>query len=413
MKLNSLQSKIENSFENKTDKEIMYNLKELLEEKPEEHDIIITFAISNLKDTNLKLELVKLYKKDYFCFHAFLFFQNDEDKIKAQQAFSLPIPLIYLYNALSDKNKIIVLLKDTEILAPNFKPKSSKIKHFSQDIPAFLTFGIELEAENGNAKIIRELNRKPLGTWNVKNDDSLISNSIEITSPVLSYNEDNLNELAAVLNFMKSNGLKVSENCSTHLHFGASIFKTKQELTVFLYLFCACEEILFLLSNKENTFPRQESNYYAQYITDNFLEAFISGALNPFDNTTFEEYVQRIQIALQPDKFRYKSVNILNIGAENINTIEFRMPNGTLDFETIHQNIKLFASFLLLAKELSKNFDEGINYVDKLLQLDINARAYNLIKTLFKDEYDQEQFKKRWQANYDILKFNNSSSFLF
>lgn len=412
MQLQNLQRRLDNSFENKTDEEIMTNLKTLLEEKPKERDVIITFAIGNLLDVNLKLELVKMYQKDYFCFHSFLFFKTDEDKIKAQQNFSIPIPLVYLYNSLEDKSKIIPLLKANEILNPNYQPERKQIEHFSKDIPPSLTFGIELEAENGNARIIRELKRKPLGTWNVENDDSLITNSIEITSPILTYTEDNLNELNAVLNFMKANDLTTGENCSTHIHFGASIFKAKQELTIFLYLFCACEEILFLLSNKENSFPRQEANYYAQYITNDFLDAFISGALNPFDNTTFEEYVQRIQIALQPDKFRYKSINILNIGSE-INTIEFRLPNGTLDFETIHQNIKLFASFLLLAKELSQNFDIGISYIDKLLQLNINSRANTLIKRLFKDKYDQEHFKKRWQTNYAILKYNNSPSIKF
>ena len=113
---------------------------------------------------------------------------------------------------------------------------------------------------------------------------------------------------------------------------------------------------------------------------------------------------ENLKESIQPSTFRNKSVNILNTNTQNKNTIEFRMANGTLDFNIIHQNLKLFALILVFTQKLSSDYNKGLNYVDKLLSLEINERAKYFINSLFTDETDKEYFLQRWNANYQIQK---------
>ncbi len=393
----------EEHFQNKSDEEIERYLKIALDTlKSIDKNVIIMNAMIHLKDVKLKLKYVGMYDIEAFCIHSLLLFNNDDDKIEAYKSFKIKVDLLFLYNSINDKNRIIKLLKDSYAYETNINPKENiKLSYF---IPKEMTFGIELEAENGNSKVIRFLNKCLFNRWIIKDDPSLKENSLEINSPIIHYNQNDLYELYEVCKFMKDNGLEATASCASHIHIGADYFKTKEEWLIFFYLFTACEEIIYLLSNEKNNYPRKKSDYFAQYLTDEFLEAVEDGILTIDESESYNEFLERLKESVQPQTFRHKSVNILNANTQNKNTIEFRMANGTLDFNTIHQNLKLFALLLNFTKKLSINYDNGLNYVDKLLSLEIDNRAKYLIDCLFYDDTDKEYFLQRWNANYQIQK---------
>lgn len=400
-----LENIIEEHFKNKSDEEIEKYLKIALDTlKSIDKNVIIMNAMIYLTNPKLKLKYTSMYDLEAFCIHSLILFDNDDEKIAAYKNFTIKVDLIFLFNVLNNKNRIIELLQDSYAFEESTNNQPSENITLSSEIPKEMTFGVELEAENGNSKIIRFLNKKLLTRWIIKNDPSLKENSLEINSPIMHYCQNDLSELYEICHFMKDNGLEATASCSCHIHIGADFFKTKEEWLIFFYLFTTCEEIIYLISNKENDYPRKRSDYFAQYLTDEFLEAVEDGILTIDESESYNEFLERLKESVQPITFRNKAVNILNVNTQNKNTIEFRMPNGTLDFNVIHQNLKLFASILIFTKKLSKDFDQGLNYVDKLLSLDIDKRAKFLISDLFDDEMDKEIFLQRWSANYQIQK---------
>lgn len=400
-----LENVIEEHFKNKSDEEIEKYLKIALDTlKLIDKNIITMNAMIYLTNPKLKLKYTSMYDLEAFCIHSLTLFDNDDDKIAAYRSFKIKIDLIFLFNVLNNKKRIIELLQDSYVFEESTNNQPSENITLSSEIPKEMTFGIELEAENGNSKVIRFLNKTLFNRWTIKSDPSLINNALEINSPIIHYSQKDLQELYQVCKFMKDNGLEATANCACHIHIGADFFKTKKEWLIFFYLFTACEEIVYLLSNAENSLPRKRSDYYAQYLTDEFLEAIEDGILTIDDSESYNEFLENLKESIQPSTFRNKSVNILNTNTQNKNTIEFRMANGTLDFDIIHQNLKLFALILVFTQKLSSDYDKGLNYVDKLLSLEINERAKYFINSLFTDEKDKEYFLQRWNANYQMQK---------
>lgn len=367
------------------------------------HDYLTAYLIKHLNSFNLKKEYAKKLTKESFCVFVLTFFKKDEEKIEIFKSFNIDVSLSYLYNAIFEKTNIIPFLKNNRI----YQGENKKV-----DIPNFeenfilpsLTFGVELEAENGNASLIRNLQLPLYDNWQVKPDDSLQSNSIEITSPPLHYTKEDLNKLTNICNFMNANGLEATSSCAGHIHIGANILDTKEAWICFYYLYSTTENILAVLANEKGTSPRNKVDYYSKSIYKNFLEAINNGLFNTPSDIELTNFITLLKYYFQPDNDRHYSVNILHIG-KNINkeTIEFRIPNGTINPESIHQNIKLFARLILLSKTLSRDYEKGLNFIDKLTQMPIEERTIKLINTLFNSDYDKSYFYDRWITNYTLI----------
>lgn len=57
---------------------------------------------------------------------------------------------------------------------------------------------------------------------------------------------------------------------------------------------------------------------------------------------------------INPDiEIRNYSINFCNVGDDYTNTIEFRLPNGTIDADTWIQNINLFGGIIRIAQDLA------------------------------------------------------------
>ena len=103
-------------------------------------------------------------------------------------------------------------------------------------------------------------------------------------------------------------------------------------------------------------------------------------------------------------KDRFASLNIKNAFSVNKNTLEIRIPNGTIDCDDINLNIILFTRLLQKSKYLSENISDK-KLLNKLLILSkdipIEDKKNYLLDILFDDDYELKNiFYDRFETNY-------------
>lgn len=274
-----------------------------------------------------------------------------------------------------------------------------------------MTFGIELEMVGRKANNLLLLNdRRLLKRWEIKTEEIGI-NGLEVTSPILHYQLSDMNELYNICAFLKKNDFEVTQGCAGHIHVGSHTLDTVQAFKMFYYLYLNCERILYLISNEPGTLPRSGFMRYARPISSDFQD-YVSKEQIDFENIhdvdTFIKEIQKFQFQTQFEDGRNRGVNVLNInnGSKRKNTIEFRIPNGSLNPDMIHENIKLFGSLVLTSKKLTQT--KITKEKKKILSLLGSSskeieKVQALLSLLFEDLEDRMIFLERYLTNSALL----------
>ena len=102
---------------------------------------------------------------------------------------------------------------------------------------------------------------------------------------------------------------------------------------------------------------------------------------------------------------RYKGLNFKNLGTYYKNTIEFRMPNGEIEFTELLSNIKLFARLIEMSHKLVQ-MDKTDIIKQKALKLsstkDELGKLNLLLEILFPNPSDRIIYLKRYKTNYSL-----------
>lgn len=246
-----------------------------------------------------------------------------------------------------DKMALVYTLKDME-LKNKWIANSKHSIAFDLGIDQELKFGLELECEGA-------LNTYFCNLWTDKSSylatmDATLMQGLEVKSPPIHNNFLDLEYLYYVFNVLNKAGFTVSNRCGGHIHFDKNYLKTKEEYIVLLEIWSYAEEIFYLISNEEGNIPRE----YVLYFTKPFLE----GILNSLKEEKIywdlqksdEEFIQGLS------QWQETKNNSLNFYHQNkkLNTMEFRVPNGSMSFVTWMQNIKLFGRLLMVSKALGR-----------------------------------------------------------
>lgn len=131
------------------------------------------------------------------------------------------------------------------------------------NLPNYIKFGCEIEAQNIDFKKLKELleQHQELKGWNLTKDDSVTDNGAELVSPPLSEFEDPqvYEKMQLALELMKScpadknRKVYVNEQCGGHIHFDATMMRKNPEMIEsFLRLWGEGEEILYKMCTPEN-----------------------------------------------------------------------------------------------------------------------------------------------------------------
>lgn len=186
---------------------------------------------------------------------------------------------------------------------------------------------------------------------NVNGESTLSRDGVEVVSPILHSEDKSIpQKIQKVCGRLEGLGQEVSNRCGGHIHIGADYLQSAQSYSTLAEIVCNTEKILYAISNE----PGQVVNEYRiKYIMP--VSKKLQKAMKE-ENANIKQILKRSQgysdKPIDWNKKRYYGINFLNID-ETKHTIEFRMPNGTLDPNTWIENINLFAGIIKASQELA------------------------------------------------------------
>ena len=272
----------------------------------------------------------------------------------------------------SDKNKYIEkleslglekfseylkFLEDEEYRKQVIKSENDNYKD-KITIPEDMTVGMEIECVGVHSHFIKEHNKKVnfLGDWmcdldsSVESENVIEGKGIEVKSPILTGNQnETTNNIRNVSTILKKFGQYTNDTCGGHIHIGADYLTDIQDWRNLRTIWNNAEGIFYAISNAKGEIPRQGVIEYASPISKK--DETFSETINLDSEDDLEKYIKLLK-EIQGSK--YSGINYRNVGSSGKNTIEFRLPNGTINPTTWVENINLFGGLIRTSHELSK-----------------------------------------------------------
>jgi hypothetical protein len=281
-----------------------------------------------------------------------------------------------------------------------------------------MTIGIEIESEGKNSEYI--MSKCQFDEWENVYDGSL-TDGVEVTSPILTATSDDAKRIYVVTEVLKGMGQTVSENCGGHVHIGADYLTSSDAWLNLIELWCNTESVLYAICNREEEAPRSGVTKTAKPISTNVEEAFNKGAVyleDEYDLESFGEMLKSIQSRTSDDEYefmaqvydRYYGMNFDNLGPGGMQTIEFRIPNGTLDPDLWIDNINLFGGMVRVAQELAEiqklesltpEQMRKIELFEKVKETNSNAEKLEILLELI--GLEPEGYRKRFESNIEFV----------
>lgn len=287
-------------------------------------------------------------------------------------------------------------------------------------LPSQMTIGIEIESIGKYGEALQNVK---INGWTTKEDGSLNDHEgkgycgVEVVSPILTNNGEIEKNIELICSLLKASGQKTNESCGAHVHIGADYLTTSESLINFLYLIENSEDFLYIISNEEGDVPRRMAMYYAEPFTSKLNNAMENGSVNLESEQDLESFAQEVCKVQQAD--RYIGINFYNLGNKR-NTIEFRMPNGTLNPNQWIENINLFGGLVKAAEEimLIESKDESERSPEENRKLELfgtlptlnDEDRLNAILNLT-IEGDKVPYIMRYNTNRELIKLNRKASF--
>jgi hypothetical protein len=276
-------------------------------------------------------------------------------------------------------------------------------------------FGVEIEFYGIEDYLTRESVRLKLEKegylgkgWEVKKEEDMDCNlgseyRGEITSPILTNNIEDLKELKAVLEETRNLGARANQRCGAHIHFDAERlthdnFRFLQNL---LLLHMCYEDIIFKFAAGRMEDIRKSAYSHAAPLIEKIsyydLKTFI------YEDSSYDDFY----FAFVEGASRNFSLNLSNLKNGGINTIEFRIPDGTLDEFIWFNNINVFGLMIDHAIKMDSN-EREILYKEILRKKEIGFdpeftnvdRAKEFINLIKRCETDEISFLKQYQKKF-------------
>ena len=253
--------------------------------------------------------------------------------------------------------QVIIMTGDAEFI--DYCENSDVLNHETREIldrftkmppvtlPDKMAIGVEIESEGLASReeiagIIGNL------SWKLKPDDTL-DDGIEAV-PLSGLTPSTAgDEIYGACKALCLSGQTISERCGGHIHIGADYLTDLQDWKNLRTIWNNTEKILYIISNRKGEIPREEVLKYAKPISGK--DEFKQKTINLESESDLENFIAGIK-KIQGDRF--SAINYVNVGEEEKNTIEFRLPNGTLDPTTWIENINLFGGLVRVSHELSE-----------------------------------------------------------
>ena len=278
-------------------------------------------------------------------------------------------------------------------------------------LPKEMTIGVEIESEGScDREDIREAIDEAGLDWRAKDDGSL-QNGTEVVSTILTESTAS-HEIYIVCNALYSLGQKTSKRCGGHIHIGADYLTDIQDWRNLRTIWNNAERIFYAISNAKGEIPRQGAIEYASPISKK--DETFSETIKLDSEDDLEKYIELLK---EIQGSRYSGINYGNVGSSGKNTIEFRLPNGTINPTTWVENINLFGGLVRVSHELSEIMkkteeqrteeEKQMLYNYEILQTETDEKkvAEALIKLCVLPE-QVKTYLKRYNVNSKLLKYS-------
>ena len=384
-------------------------------------DYILKLNVASYISDEVKLELISLSQGE---FRASFIASLSDSSIK----------LKLLDTILSLKEKMIVLmsvpdnLKEEYIGKLPYHEKMALIyslknkdrreyyrkfyeKKFSFDlgIDSNLLFGLEIEAEGINEGIMKELEFDKTG-FRCSDDGTLVL-GVEVKTPKLKNQNECLSELYYVCNMLEMGGFKTSSRAGGHIHFDSSYFTHKEDYYGLFEIWTSVEDMLYIILNDVFSLPRNDVTSFAT----SFVESIREQKEMVFESFLKDDDGFASNLHLwQNDK--HNGLNITHVRTD-LNTIEFRVPNGTISFPVWMQNIKFLGRLMMVSKRLSSVYQGKTANLDTMQLWNLKEKLKTnitheekleiLLEMLFM-EPERDVYRKRFSVNYHLLEENDN-----
>lgn len=394
----------------------------------------MTLALSKIEDYAIKLDILNNLDektKMLLVLHVNGKFQADVLASISSDNFKLSF-----LDTLSKENKMIVLISLSDIAKEsyldtdldyldkmalvytlrNVELKSkwiAKLEYpmgFDLGIDPKLQFGLEIECEGALYTYFCNL-------WTDKSSylaamDATLMQGLEVKTPPIHNTTMDLENLYYVFNVLNKAGFTSSNRCGGHIHFDKNYLETKEEYMALFEIWSYAEEIFYLIGNAEGDVPRGYVTYFTKPFLDGILDALKEGIVYQDLKKSDEEFIQCLSF------WQETKNNSLNFHHQNkkLNTMEFRVSNGSMSFITWMQNIKLFGRLLMISKALGNIYLEHATEDEKKLwnlkeglkqDISLDEKLEILLELLFSED-EKEVYRNRYYANSRLLEKNNS-----
>lgn len=284
-----------------------------------------------------------------------------------------------------------------------------------------MTVGMEIESVGDmNVGHIGEILEK-MGNWNSKSDGSIdcsgYEESSEIISPVLSSKErDVTNEIRNICAMLNYSGQHTNNSCGGHIHIGANYLKNTRAWQNLIDIWGNTEYVIYIISNTEGEIPRNAVKHYAKPISRDLENSINNGTINLIDEQDLKEFKE---LLANQWPVKYNGINFCNLVFKEKHTIEFRVPNGTINADTWIENINLFAALVKASQILADIQERNESQIDKkdgeLIECFERLKTENLEEeqklelllkvTMFEEtEEIKDIYKKRYKTNSELMK---------
>ena len=339
--------------------------------------------IRSIRDENEKIEYIHNSNNEELICKVILTLESDEQRLKQLRESNLTnetnistiiatlnddeIKLKQLEKTEDILNATIIQmsLSNREKIKEIFKRPSQKYSKIGLD--ENMTIGMEIESEGAMSRPIirikkllkRREGEEEIG-WETKSDASL-KRGVEVVSPILTDNEEDIEDLYIICSMLQRCGNETNERCGGHIHIGANYLKSKEAFINLFEIWGNAEEVICKMSNAKNIVPRFSLQEYARPISPRINKAIEKGSINLESEEDLDSFIEKVQKA---QGSRYCGLNLWNIN-NGKDTIEFRISNGTIDPDTWIENARLYGRIVEIAEKLAEKEKNQIKINEK------------------------------------------------
>ncbi len=253
----------------------------------------------------------------------------------------------------------------------------------SINIPKNITFGTEIEFVNARFydvkwKLAKRQRQNKLSNYKLEKESTVMHRDVrnnvlggELVTPILNDSINSWKTLKYACDFLIKMGAKIDRNCSNHIHIGINIFENNLDYFIrFLKVWTIYEDIIYYFSCNEQLQIRNKINSYAKEIGMEIFKMFEQ-------KYTKTEIIDKLKFILLDKTYALRF--------STFETLEIRVPAGTLNSTIIQNNISFFIKLILYCKSNYYNeklINEKFSLHDKNKSSIFNCKVINLDKAL-------------------------------